>query len=339
MSKNIASHNVNQIFKDVIHIGRDINDVYPKEGLYDGIGERSGISFYNRNKKTDVSAARGNFTLPIVSNKSFRGYNAGDVKPEFLEPLRWNRSNIFLDLDKYSAFYINIPEPTSNASFTEEQSINAFKIRANIFTDYMDLAPDGYEIPIGFFDHSVSPTVLKVGSLGEYQSALIIPYDVVDTEKYSELYPNPKWSLAVRKKPLKKIDPRLSTKTFKLIIKNSSSHNMNNRSMISFYKSNPIDSTFINQLFTYFLPLHIRPCDDNECDDRANWDPVAWKIDANTTAIYEIFIPEPTFYMPFYMTSWDPSLTPSYEEYVALHGIDPPYFFRASSRIAVRKLF
>ena len=327
MSKNIASHNVNQIFKDVIHIGRDINDVYPKEGLYDGIGERSGISFYNRNKKTDVSAARGNFTLPIVSNKSFRGYNAGDVKPEFLEPLRWNRSNIFLDLDKYSAFYINIPD-------TDQESINQFKIRANIFTDYMDLAPDGYEIPIGFFDHSVSPTVLKVSvGAAEYQSSLIIPYDVVDTEIYSELYPNPKWSLAVRKKPLKKIDPRLSTKTFKLIIKNSSSHNMNNRSMISFYKSNPIDLTFINQLFTYFLPLHIRPCDDNQCDD-ANWDPLSWKIDANSTAIYEIFIPEPTFFMPN-----DIALSLSREEYATLYGVDPSYFLRARFRIVARKLF
>lgn len=326
MSKNIASHNVNQIFKDVIHIGRDINDVYPKEGLYDGIGERSGISFYNRNKKTDVSAARGNFTLPIVSNKSFRGYNAGDVKPEFLEPLRWNRSNIFLDLDKYSAFYINIPD-------TDQESINQFKIRANIFTDYMDLAPDGYEIPIGFFDHSVSPIVLKIESLGEYQSSLIIPYDVVDTEIYSELYPNPKWSLAVRKKPFQKIDPRLSTKTFKLIIKNSSSHNMNNRSMITFYKSNPIDLTFINQLFTYFLPMQIRPCDDNQCDD-VNWDPLSWKIDANTTAIYEIFIPEPTFFMPN-----DIARSLSREEYATLYGVDPSYFLRARFKIVARKLF
>lgn len=326
MSKNIASHNVNQIFKDVIHIGRDINDVYPKEGLYDGIGERSGISFYNRNKKTDVSAARGNFTLPIVLNKSFRGYNAGDVKPEFLEPLRWNRSNVFLDLDKYSAFYINIPD-------TDQESINQFKVRANIFTDYMDLAPDGYEIPIGFFDHSVSPVVLKIESLGEYQSSLIIPYDVVDTEIYSELYPNPKWSLAVRKKPFQKIDPRLSTKTFKLIIKNSSSHNMNNRSMITFYKSNPIDLTFINQLFTYFLPMQIRPCDDNECDD-ANWDPLSWKIDANSTAIYEIFIPEPTFFMPN-----DIARSYSREEYAALYGVDPSYFLRARFKIVARKLF
>ena len=327
MSKNIASHNVNQIFKDVIHIGRDINDVYPKEGLYDGIGERSGISFYNRNKKTDVSAARGNFTLPIVSNKSFRGYNAGDVKPEFLEPLRWNRSNIFLDLDKYSAFYINIPD-------TDQESINQFKIRANIFTDYMDLAPDGYEIPIGFFDHSVSPTVLKVFmGAAEYRSSLIIPYDVVDTEIYSESYPNPKWSLAVRKKPFQKIDPRLSTKTFKLIIKNSSSHNMNNRSMITFYKSNPIDLTFINQLFTYFLPMQIRPCDDNQCDD-ANWDPLSWKIDANSTAIYEIFIPEPTFFMPN-----DIALSLSREEYATLYGVDPSYFLRARFRIVARKLF
>ena len=108
---------------------------------------------------------------------------------------------------------------------------------------------------------------------------------------------------------------------------------MNNRSMITFYKSNPIDLTFINQLFTYFLPMQIRPCDDNQCDD-ANWDPLSWKIDANSTAIYEIFIPEPTFFMPN-----DIALSLSREEYATLYGVDPSYFLRARFRIVARKLF
>lgn len=335
--------NLNEIFKDILHIGRDVNDIYPKEKLYDGIGNYTNISMDKR-ENLHISFNRGNLTSPVISNKIFLGYNAGTI--EFPE-LSGNQNqsyekSIFFNIDKYSSLKIKL---------SDSDSLNDSTLTLYLISDYINISPNGYYYPYGFFDRSKNPKVLLTSKefsnygnfpldKSKYETAIIIPNDIKDTGLFSENFPDPNWSLAARSNSYEKIDSRITNKSFYIIIENSSSMNIDNENLIKISKSNPtldsIEGSIDSIIDITLLPMapcsNLPPGQEVDCSH----DDLSWKINANSTAIYEIYIPEPTFYVlpSSYSLPWG-SFSASDE---INYGIDLDYFPAVSNRAWYKKI-
>lgn len=344
MSKKLNSKNLNEIFGDIIHFGRDVKEIYPKENIYDGKGNYLNISSHSR-EKIDINSKRGDVDSPNICKNFFLGYNAGTIEFPNLAEGTDNQSyenNIFFNLDKYSSLYIEL----SNSN-----SLNFAKLKVSIISDFLDLTPSGYFYPYGFFDNSKNPPILYTTidpvyafqfpqDISRYQAAIIIPQDIENTGIYSEFFPSSSWSLAVRKKERKNIDNRITNKSFYLIINNSSNIDIDNKNLIEFSKSNPIIGSVEGEL-QYFKDITTLPMarcsnlpagQESEC----SYENLSWKISAKSKSIFEIYIPEPTFYL---IPNNSSGLFGSFDTTDEInYGIDLDYYPAATNRVWYRKL-
>lgn len=344
MSKDLSSKKLNEIYGDIIHFGRDVNDFFPKERIYDGFGNNIGISTKSRSE-TSIEFSRGDLDSPVIQKKIYRGYNFKEIQiPNFDSPSFENFENyLYLNIDDYSSFYLE---------FLETDAINQVTINLYLISRFMDLTAAGYYYRYGFFDNSKNPPVLKVPKVGffwgdtnenNYTSAIIIPDDIINTNIVYYDSPNPNWTVASRVKPFEKIDPRVSTKTFYLIVKNSASEDLDSR-IFQFSKSFPTQN--IPEGFGGFVNLNttgVVECDDDvnpDCDRNDGYGPYAnWKVSSGQTSMFEIVIPEPTFYVPTTQIESPPYGTydGNLGEFLGLP--DYNYFLSSTTRVTFRKVF
>jgi len=345
MSKDLSSNKLNSIYGDIIHFGRDLNDLFPKERIYDGIGNETGISTKSRSK-VDVKFSRGDLDSPVFYKKFYRGYNFKEIQiPNFNSPSFENFENyLYLDIDNYSSFYLE---------FLETDAINQTTINLYLISKFMNLTASGYYYRYGFFDNSKNPPVLKTPKTGffwgntdesNYDSAIIIPDDIINTNIVYFDTPNPNWTVAARVKPFEKIDSRVSVKTFYIFVKNSSSEDIDSQSIFQFRRSYPIQN--IPEGFGGFdtlINVGVVECDkvaNPECDrDEAFGIEAKWKISSGETSMFEIIIPEPTFYIPSGQVQSPPYGTyeSNDEEYFGFPS--SRYFSSATNRVTFRKVF
>jgi hypothetical protein len=345
MSKDLSSNKLNSIYGDIIHFGRDLNDLLPKERIYDGIGNDTGISTKLRSK-VDVKFSRGDLDSPVFCKKIYRGYNFKEIQiPNINNPsFESFENNLFLDIDNYSSFYLE---------FLETDAINEVTINLLLISKFMDFTASGYYYRYGFFDNSKNPPVLKTpkpyafwGNTDEnnYDSAIIIPNDIINTNVVWYETPNPNWTVAARVKPFEKIDPRVSVKTFYIFVKNSSSEDIDSKNIFQFRRSYPTRN-IPEQLggFDYIVTLGVVKCTDlinPECEIPYE---AKWKISSGETSMFEIIIPEPTFYIPNVQLEEPPffinqgAYGPDDEEYYGFPSYH--YFIAATNRVSFRKVF
>jgi len=344
MSKDISLKKLNEIYGDIIHFGRDVSDLFPKERLYDGLGNDIGLSTKSRSK-TSVEFSRGDLEYPVISKKFYRGYNFKEIQiPNYNSPSFENFENyLYLDIDKYSSFYLE---------FLETDAINQTTINLYLISRFMNLTASGYYYRYGFFDNSKNPPVLKLPKVGafwgspdenSYESAIIIPDDVINTNIVYYETPNPNWTVAARVQPFEKIDSRLSTKTFYLIGKNSASEDLDSR-IFQFRKSYPIQN--IPEGFGGFdelITVGVTECDkvaNPDCDrDEPYGIEANWKVSSGQTSMFEIVIPEPTFYMPATQIESPPYGTydGNLSDFLGLPDLN--YFYSSTKRVSFRKIF